>query len=310
MRRTTIALLAGLEASVAALIGLGIVLVPLMLLWAVHFGLAVDVAVLLRAAADVWLLGHGVDLVLQLDAVTAARIGLPGAGDPFPITIALLGFALISVAFGRRIGVRSVAGGHALTGGVAAVVVYAARRRRPRARRPHRRRESVALAGGRAARLRHGPRRRHRSGRPVRCGEAGEADASSGLLRRLLARLPGSLVDGTRVAVRIGAARRLRRARRRPRSPSPRSSPPTTRRSPASGNRSARASTAASPSPSPSSRSCRTSSSGRRRGCSAPGSRSAPAAPSHRAARCSDPCRASRSSARCPPARRCSARCG
>src|SRR5215207_9025277 len=109
MRRTTIALLAGLEASVAALIGLGIVLVPLMLLWAVHFGLAVDVAVFLRAAADVWLLGHGVDLVLQLDAVTAA----------------LLGFALISVSFGRRIGVRSVAGGHALTGGLSAVVVYA-----------------------------------------------------------------------------------------------------------------------------------------------------------------------------------------
>ena len=42
MRRTTIALLAALEASVAALIGLGIVLVPLMLLWAMHFELAVD----------------------------------------------------------------------------------------------------------------------------------------------------------------------------------------------------------------------------------------------------------------------------
>src|SRR5918995_6420140 len=117
MRRTTIALLAGLEASVAALIGLGIVLVPLMLLWAVHFGLAVDVAVFLRTAADVWLLGHGVDLELQLDAVTAGRIALPGAGDPFPITIALLGFALVSVVFGRRIGVRSGAGGHALPRG-------------------------------------------------------------------------------------------------------------------------------------------------------------------------------------------------
>ena len=125
MRRTTIALLAGLEASVAALIGLGIALVPLMLLWAVHFGLAVDAAVFLRAAADVWLLGHGVDLVLQLDPVTAGRIGLPGAGDPFAVTIALLGFALLSVAFGRRIGLRSVAGGHAYTGGIAAILVYA-----------------------------------------------------------------------------------------------------------------------------------------------------------------------------------------
>ena len=56
MRRTTIALLAALEASVAALIGLGIVHVPLMLLWAMHFELAVDAGVFLRTSADVWLL--------------------------------------------------------------------------------------------------------------------------------------------------------------------------------------------------------------------------------------------------------------
>ena len=125
MRRTTIALLAALEAAVTALIGLGIVLVPLMLLWAMQYGLAVDATVFLRAAADVWLLGHGVDLIVQLDPVTAGGIGLPGAGEPFPITIALLGFALLSVAAGRRIGRRSAAGGHSITGSVAAVVVYA-----------------------------------------------------------------------------------------------------------------------------------------------------------------------------------------
>jgi hypothetical protein len=125
MRRTTIALLAALEASVAALLGLGLVVVPLMLLWAMHFELAVGVDALLRAAADVWLLGHGVDLTVQVDAVTAGRIGLPGAGDPFPITIAVLGFALISAAFGWRIGRRSAAGGHSFTGGVSAIVVYA-----------------------------------------------------------------------------------------------------------------------------------------------------------------------------------------
>lgn len=125
MRRTTIALLAALEAAVSALIGLGVVLVPLLVVWAVHFGLAVDAAAFFRAAADLWLLGHGVDLVLRLDPVTAARMALPGAGDPFPITIALLGFALASVAVGRRIGRRSAAAGHSITGSVSAVVVYA-----------------------------------------------------------------------------------------------------------------------------------------------------------------------------------------
>ena len=205
MRRTTIALLAALEASVAALIGLGIVLVPLMLLWAVHFGLAVDAAVFLRAAADVWLLGHGVDLVVQLDPVTAGRIALPGAGDPFPITIALLGFALITVAFGRRIGRRSAAGGHSFSGGIAAVVVFAlagaglalaagvdAARADPLAGRadPGRHRGASASCSARSARC---------------CAPTPPTDAATGVVRRALAALPAGPRRGRRAAVRIGA---------------------------------------------------------------------------------------------------------
>ena len=204
MRRTTIALLAALEASVAALIGLGIALVPLMLLWAVHFGLAVDAAVFLRAAADVWLLGHGVDLVVQLDPVTAGRIALPGAGDPFPITIALLGFALITVAFGRRIGRRSAAGGHSFSGGIAAVVVFALVG------------AALALAAGvDAARAdplagRADPRGHRRPRRRARCGRRGAAHRpGDGCRDRRRAprarRAPAGLVAGARAAVRIGA---------------------------------------------------------------------------------------------------------
>jgi len=204
MRRTTIALLAALEASVAALIGLGIVLVPLMLLWAMHFELAVDAGVFLRTSADVWLLGHGVDLVVQLDPVTAGRIPVPGAGDPFPITIALLGFALITVAFGRRIGRRSAAGGHSFSGGVAAVVVFVA--------------VGVGLAllaGDDAARADVWqaawlPAAIMALG--VVIGAVGEVlrtsgttDAATGLVRRALAVMPAGLVAGGRAAVRIGA---------------------------------------------------------------------------------------------------------
>ncbi|GAA1510362.1 hypothetical protein BJ978_000102 [Agromyces terreus] len=126
MRRPTIALLASLEAFVAALLGFALAFVPLMLLWAVHFGLAVDVMVFVHAAAGVWLLGHGVNVTVQIDPVTAAATGLPGAADPFPISIALLGIALLSVAAGVRIGRRSAAGGHALTGALAAMVVFGA----------------------------------------------------------------------------------------------------------------------------------------------------------------------------------------
>ena len=204
MRRTTIALLAALEASVAALIGLGVVLVPLMLLWAVHFGLAVDVTVFLRAAADVWLLGHGVDLVVQLDPVSAGRLALPGAGDPFPITIALLGFALVSVAFGRRIGRRSAAGGHSFSGGIAAVLVFAAVG------------AVLALVAGVGA-ARADPWQgallpAFTMAIGVVIGAVGESlrtasttDAASGLVRRALDTLPRPLVTGARAAVRVGA---------------------------------------------------------------------------------------------------------
>lgn len=122
MRRTTIALLAALEATVSTLIGYGVALVPLMLLWAIAFGLAAPLDAFFRAAADVWLLGHGVDVVFRLDAVTAAGVGLPGADEPFAVTIALLGFAVLTFAFGLRIGRRATEGGDPVVGTSAAVV--------------------------------------------------------------------------------------------------------------------------------------------------------------------------------------------
>lgn len=122
MRRTTIALLAALEATVSTLIGYGVALVPLMLLWAIAFGLAAPIDAFFRAAADIWLLGHGVDVAFRLDAVTAAGVGLPGADEPFAVTIALLGFAVLTFAFGLRIGRRASEGGNPVVGASAAVV--------------------------------------------------------------------------------------------------------------------------------------------------------------------------------------------
>ncbi|WP_395245893.1 DUF6350 family protein [Agromyces sp. MMS24-K17] len=213
MSRLTIALLAALEAAVAALVGLGAVVVPLMLLWSVHFGLAVDVAAFLRAAGDVWLIGHGVDLVVTLDAVTAGQVGVAGAEAPFTISIALLGFALVTVLFGRRIGRRSTAAGHAVVGGIAAVAVYAGTglavglsTSHPAA--SHRLWEAVLLP---AAVMALG----------VVIGSVGEAlravdraapaddpVAEAAPLHPLAARiaqLPEPLVDGARTAVRVGA---------------------------------------------------------------------------------------------------------
>lgn len=126
MKRTSTALLAALEALVGAAVGIGIALVPLTLLWAVEFGIETPFEFIWRATGVVWLLGHGVDVVMRLDPATAAAVGVPGAGDPFPVTIAVLGFALLTVVVGRRIGVRAAGVGHVYLAAVAAAIVTGA----------------------------------------------------------------------------------------------------------------------------------------------------------------------------------------
>lgn len=123
MKRTTTVLLAALDALLAPALGLGIVLVPLVLIWATQFGLSGDGFVVWRAAADIWLLGHGVDLKVQLDDLTAVRVATPGSDEPFELTMAVLGFAALTTAIGIRAGRRGALTGHPwLTSGTAVVV--------------------------------------------------------------------------------------------------------------------------------------------------------------------------------------------
>jgi hypothetical protein len=68
-------------------IGLGITLVPLSLMWAVQLDTGVGWDVFYRAATDIWLVGHGVDLTITLDPVLAANVALPGAEKPFLISL-------------------------------------------------------------------------------------------------------------------------------------------------------------------------------------------------------------------------------
>ena len=123
-RRLTL-LFASLEALLVVAIGVAIPLVPLTIVWAAHFGFGVDWPVFWRAAVDIWLLGHGVDVTFTLDPLLAEALGLPAAGDPVKVTIALLGFALLTLLLGARAGGRIAETGHRLIGGGAAVAVFA-----------------------------------------------------------------------------------------------------------------------------------------------------------------------------------------
>lgn len=126
MNRTTVALLAALEAAIVVAIGLAISLVPLTVLWAAQYHLAADWFVFWRASADIWLVGHGVNLTVSLDAQTAATIGLPGAVVPFQVTIAALGVAVLTAGLGIRTGLRASETPYRVTGAVSAVVAFAA----------------------------------------------------------------------------------------------------------------------------------------------------------------------------------------
>jgi len=124
MNRITTALLAALEALIVVAIGVGIALVPLTILWGTHYGLGIDWFVFWRAAVDVWLLGNGVDLAVQLPVDVSASLGLAGSELPFSLTIGLLGFALLAVLFGVRTGRRAAGTDYSLTAAGVAVLSY------------------------------------------------------------------------------------------------------------------------------------------------------------------------------------------
>jgi hypothetical protein len=125
MNRHATALFAALEALLVVGVGVALPLVPLTVLWAGQYDLQVDWAVFARTAIDLWLLGHGVPLSASLDPALAEALGLPGVDGPFAISLAPLGFALLTLLLGARAGRRIVETDHPGVGAASAVVTTA-----------------------------------------------------------------------------------------------------------------------------------------------------------------------------------------
>jgi hypothetical protein len=126
MNRSLTVLFAAAEALLVAAIGLAIALVPLTVLWGAQFGFAPDWAIFWRASVDVWLLGHGVNITFVLDPAVAAALALPGSETPVTVTIALLGFALLTGLLAMRSGRRIAETRHRVLGELTAVGAFAA----------------------------------------------------------------------------------------------------------------------------------------------------------------------------------------
>lgn len=125
MNRLTVCLLAALEAFIVVALGIVVPLVPLTLLWGVQYGFSVDWVVFWRAAVDIWALGNGVDLTVALDEATLSAVGIEAAEAPFVLTLAPLGFALLTVLLGVRTGRRAGEAPHGLAAIVAAIATFA-----------------------------------------------------------------------------------------------------------------------------------------------------------------------------------------
>ncbi|MBF4607922.1 DUF6350 family protein [Curtobacterium sp. VKM Ac-1393] len=126
MNRLGTALLAAIEAVVTVGVGIGIALVPLTLLWGFEYGLQVDWDVFWKATGSVWLVGHGVDVSFLLGSALAKSSGVSGAADPIHVTLAALGFAVVTAWLGARAGRRFAETEHRTTGLLVGTAVVAA----------------------------------------------------------------------------------------------------------------------------------------------------------------------------------------
>jgi hypothetical protein len=126
MNRLGTALLAAIEAVVTVGVGLGIALVPLTLLWGFEYGLQIDWDVFWKATGSVWLVGHGVDVSFLLGSALAKSSGVSGATDPIHVTLAALGFAIVTAWVAGRAGRRFAETEHRTTGLLVGTGVVAA----------------------------------------------------------------------------------------------------------------------------------------------------------------------------------------
>ena len=107
MHRLIVALLAAVDAALAAAVGLAATLAPLTLLWIFAFGGEADWGVLWPAAVSVWQLGNLVPLHITLPPGYLAATGIDSAAASFVLSLAPLAFAAFTAIFAARSGARA-----------------------------------------------------------------------------------------------------------------------------------------------------------------------------------------------------------
>ncbi|MCJ1706564.1 DUF6350 family protein [Microbacterium sp. VKM Ac-2923] len=124
MHRLLVALLAALDAVLAAAGGIAVIFAPLALLWVFGVG-DPEWGALWPASAAVWHLGHLVSVTLTLPDAYLAATGIDPTFATFTLSLAPLAFAAFTALFAARSGARAAEAGAALTGWLSGSVVFA-----------------------------------------------------------------------------------------------------------------------------------------------------------------------------------------
>lgn len=126
MQRLLVAILAAVDAAVAAAAGLVVLLAPLTLLWTVALGADADWGALWPATGVLWQFGHGVPIDIALPDAVVAAIGIPVDAAEFTLSLTPMAFLVFTLLFAARSGGRAARSGAWPLGVASGTVVFAA----------------------------------------------------------------------------------------------------------------------------------------------------------------------------------------
>lgn len=123
MHRLLIALLAAVDAVIAAAVGITALLAPLTILWIFAFG--ADWGALWPTAATLWQFGHGVELSVLIPDEVIVAVGIDPDAAGFTLGVAPVAFLVFTALFAARSGARAARSGAWATGVAAGAAAFA-----------------------------------------------------------------------------------------------------------------------------------------------------------------------------------------
>ncbi|MDT0156476.1 DUF6350 family protein [Microbacterium sp. ARD32] len=124
MHRLIVALLAALDAAIAAAVGVVAVLAPFTLLWVLAFGTGADWGALWPVSGTLWQFGHAVPVQVLLPDEVLSSLGIAKEAASFTLSVPPLALWLFTLIFGARSGRRAADARAWLSGVLAGAVTF------------------------------------------------------------------------------------------------------------------------------------------------------------------------------------------